>query len=160
MGLFDAILGRRTVKGPAPDRLFAITTAYVTLASGHDITSRGAAAIVEQLPPHASLASYRVAPHALAFYARRSVRRAEDVESAVPELFAGADAALLTRSKFLGQLGLDPLPPWMKLAWSAGDGQVLVLSGSAATGGSGKAATPHRHGRPRRKGMGHGPALH
>ena len=123
-------------------------------------SQRGAAAIVEQLPPHASLASYRVAPHALAFYARRSVRRAEDVESAVPELFAGADAALLTRSKFLGQLGLDPLPPWMKLAWSAGDGQVLVLSGSAATGGSGKAATPHRHGRPRRKGMGHGPALH
>lgn len=48
MGLFDAILGRRTVKGPAPDRLFAITTAYVELAAAHDITTRGAAAIVFQ----------------------------------------------------------------------------------------------------------------
>ena len=29
MGFLDALLGRRKVKGPAPDRLFAITTAYV-----------------------------------------------------------------------------------------------------------------------------------
>lgn len=48
MGLFDAILGRRKVAGPAPDRLFAITTAYITLETEHRITSRGAAAIVFQ----------------------------------------------------------------------------------------------------------------
>ena len=48
MGLFDAITGRRKVKTPAPDRLFAITTAQVTLVSEHDITSRGSAAIVFQ----------------------------------------------------------------------------------------------------------------
>ena len=48
MGLFDAITGRRKVKGPAPDRLFAITTAQIALSTEHGITSRGAAAIVFQ----------------------------------------------------------------------------------------------------------------
>lgn len=93
----------------------------------------GAAAVVRDLlPPYAAITSYRVAPHALAFYASRHVRRADDVESAVPELFAGADAALLTKTKFLSELGLDPLPSWMTVAWTSGDGQVLVLGGMAA----------------------------
>jgi hypothetical protein len=48
VGLFDAILGKRKVAGPAPDRLFAITTADITLTTEHDISSRGAAAIVFQ----------------------------------------------------------------------------------------------------------------
>ncbi len=48
MGLRDIITGRHEVKGPAPDHLFAITTAYVTLAAGHNITSTGHAAIVFQ----------------------------------------------------------------------------------------------------------------
>ncbi|HEY5144588.1 MAG TPA: hypothetical protein VII98_13910 [Solirubrobacteraceae bacterium] len=48
MGLFDAIGGRRKLKAPAPDRLFAITTAYVGLESAHGITTRGSAAIVFQ----------------------------------------------------------------------------------------------------------------
>lgn len=48
MGLFDAILGRRKVAGTAPDRLFAITTAFITLETEHRISSRGAAAIVFQ----------------------------------------------------------------------------------------------------------------
>jgi hypothetical protein len=48
VGLFDAITGRRKVKGPAPDRLFAITTAHVTLETEHGITNRGVAAIVFQ----------------------------------------------------------------------------------------------------------------
>ena len=48
MGLRDILTGRHTVQGPAPDRLFAITTAYVTLASEHQIESRGSAAIVFQ----------------------------------------------------------------------------------------------------------------
>lgn len=48
MGLFDVILGRREVKGPAPDRLFAISTAYVTLQAEHGIESTGTAAIVFQ----------------------------------------------------------------------------------------------------------------
>ena len=47
MGL-DALTGRHTVKGPAPDRLFAITTAYVTLQSEHQIEPTGKAAIVFQ----------------------------------------------------------------------------------------------------------------
>ena len=48
MGLFDAITGRRKVKGPAPDRLFAITTAQISLSTEHGITTRGTAAIVFQ----------------------------------------------------------------------------------------------------------------
>ena len=37
MGLRDILTGRHQVKGPAPDRLFAISTAYVTLQSEHQI---------------------------------------------------------------------------------------------------------------------------
>lgn len=48
MGFMDALLGKRKVKGPAPDRLFAITTAYVTLESEQGITARGKAGIVFQ----------------------------------------------------------------------------------------------------------------
>jgi len=96
-------------------------------------SQRDAARIVLDLvPPWSALTSYRVAPHALAFYAGRYIRRADDPESAVPELFAGSDAALLTRAKFLPELGLDPMPSWMKLVWTAGDGQVLVLGGRPA----------------------------
>jgi hypothetical protein len=48
MSLLDALTGRHTVKGPAPDRLFAISTAYVTLESAHQIDPTGTAAIVFQ----------------------------------------------------------------------------------------------------------------
>ena len=48
MGLRDILTGRHEVKAPAPDRLFAITTAYVTLQSGHGIAPAGRAAIVFQ----------------------------------------------------------------------------------------------------------------
>jgi len=48
VGLRDILTGRHTVKGPAPDRLFAIATAYVTLQAEHGIQPTGAAAIVFQ----------------------------------------------------------------------------------------------------------------
>jgi hypothetical protein len=48
VGLFDALLGKRKVKGPAPDRLFAMSTAYVGLETAQGITSRGVAGIVFQ----------------------------------------------------------------------------------------------------------------
>ncbi len=48
MGLLDALTGRHKVKGPAPDHLFAIATAYVTLQAEHQIEPAGAAAIVFQ----------------------------------------------------------------------------------------------------------------
>ena len=48
MGLRDILTGRHQVKGPAPDRLFAITTAYITLESEHQIAPAGKAAIVFQ----------------------------------------------------------------------------------------------------------------
>jgi hypothetical protein len=48
MGLRDILTGRREVKGPAPDRLFAISTAYITLETEHQIVPAGSAAIVFQ----------------------------------------------------------------------------------------------------------------
>jgi hypothetical protein len=49
VGFLDALLGgKRKLRGVAPDRLFAMTTAQVTLDTGLGITSRGAAGIVFQ----------------------------------------------------------------------------------------------------------------
>jgi hypothetical protein len=48
MGFLDVITGKRKLAGPAADRLFAISTAYVTLETSLGITTRGAAAIVFQ----------------------------------------------------------------------------------------------------------------
>ncbi len=48
MGLRDILTGRHSVQGPAPEKLFAISTAYITLATEHDIQPTGKAAIVFQ----------------------------------------------------------------------------------------------------------------
>jgi hypothetical protein len=48
VGLKDILTGRHEVKGPAPDRLFAISTAYIALQTEHNIEPAGAAAIVFQ----------------------------------------------------------------------------------------------------------------
>ncbi|MBV9467353.1 MAG: hypothetical protein JO206_08590 [Solirubrobacterales bacterium] len=48
MGFLDVLTGKRKLAGPAPDRLFAISTAYVTLETTLAITTRGSAAIVFQ----------------------------------------------------------------------------------------------------------------
>jgi hypothetical protein len=48
VGLRDILTGRHEVKGPAPDRLFAISTAYIALQSEHQIDPTGTAAIVFQ----------------------------------------------------------------------------------------------------------------
>jgi hypothetical protein len=48
VGFLDVLTGRRKLAGPAPDRLFAMSTAYVTLQTALSIESRGAAAIVFQ----------------------------------------------------------------------------------------------------------------
>ena len=49
MGIFDALMGgKRKLQGPAPDRLFAMTTAQITMETGLGIKSKGAAGIVFQ----------------------------------------------------------------------------------------------------------------
>jgi hypothetical protein len=48
VGFLDVLTGRRKLAAPAPDRLFAISTAYVTFETSLGITSRGTAAIVFQ----------------------------------------------------------------------------------------------------------------
>jgi PspAB-like protein len=48
VGLRDILTGRHEVKGPAPDRLFAIATAYIALQAEHQIEPAGSAAIVFQ----------------------------------------------------------------------------------------------------------------
>ncbi len=49
MGFLDALLGgKKKLKGPAPDRLFAMSTAYVTLDTSHGIATTGKSGIVFQ----------------------------------------------------------------------------------------------------------------
>jgi hypothetical protein len=48
VGLRDILTGRHVVKGPAPEHLFAISTAYITLQAEHQIEPAGSAAIVFQ----------------------------------------------------------------------------------------------------------------
>jgi hypothetical protein len=49
VGFLDALFGSKgKLKGPAPDRLFAMTTAQVTLDTGLGLKHRGAAGIVFQ----------------------------------------------------------------------------------------------------------------
>jgi hypothetical protein len=48
LGLLDVILGKRKLAGPAPDRLFAISTAYVKFETELGISTRRRAAIVFQ----------------------------------------------------------------------------------------------------------------
>jgi hypothetical protein len=48
MGLFDVLRGKRTLAQPAPDRLFAMSTAYVTMETTLGLRSAGRAAIVFQ----------------------------------------------------------------------------------------------------------------
>jgi hypothetical protein len=48
MGFLDVLTGRRKLAAPAPDRLFAITTANVTFETSLQLTPNGSAAIVFQ----------------------------------------------------------------------------------------------------------------
>ena len=48
MGFLDALRGKKKLRAPAADRLFAITTAAVTLEAEHTIAPSGKAAIVFQ----------------------------------------------------------------------------------------------------------------
>ena len=50
MGFLDSVLGRgkRSAAPAKRDRLFALTTAYITMATSLSITTRGSAAIVFQ----------------------------------------------------------------------------------------------------------------
>jgi hypothetical protein len=48
MGLLDVLTGKRKLAKPAADRLFAITTAYVTFETKLELSTRGTAAIVFQ----------------------------------------------------------------------------------------------------------------
>ena len=57
MGLLDILAGRRKLDKPAQDRLFAISTAYVTFETKLQLSSRGSAAIVFQSLATADFAS-------------------------------------------------------------------------------------------------------
>ncbi len=48
MGFFDILTGKRKIKAPAPDRLFAMSTAAVSLEMNLQLESTGKAAIVFQ----------------------------------------------------------------------------------------------------------------
>ena len=57
MGLLDIITGKHKLEKPAPDRLFAMSTAYVQLQTGLQIVSRESAALVFQSLATADFAS-------------------------------------------------------------------------------------------------------
>ena len=48
MGLLDVLRGKRKLAQPAPDRLFAMSTAYVTMETALEMRTAGRAAIVFQ----------------------------------------------------------------------------------------------------------------
>ncbi len=48
MGFFDVLRGKPKIKGPAPDRLFAMSTAWVTMEIELNMKTTGRAAIVFQ----------------------------------------------------------------------------------------------------------------
>jgi len=48
VGFLDVLTGKRKLDKPAPDRLFAISTAYVTMETGLGMSTRNSAAIVFQ----------------------------------------------------------------------------------------------------------------
>jgi hypothetical protein len=48
VGFLDVLMGRRKLAQPAPDRLFAMSTAYVTMETSLGLSTRGSAAIVFQ----------------------------------------------------------------------------------------------------------------
>jgi hypothetical protein len=48
MGLLDVLTGKRKLAKPAPDRLFAMSTAYVSFETSLDLSTRGSASIVFQ----------------------------------------------------------------------------------------------------------------
>jgi len=48
VGFLDVLTGKRKLAKPAADRLFAISTGYVTMETGLGMSTRGAAAIVFQ----------------------------------------------------------------------------------------------------------------
>ena len=89
MGFLDVLTGRRKLDKPAPDRLFAISTAYVTFQTSLGLSSRGCAAIVFQSLATAdfnsivkdSIGNCRSFPAAFARAEASSARRASSASS-------------------------------------------------------------------------------
>lgn len=95
---------------------------------------REAADIVKaELPPHGLLLAYGCAPHSLAFYTGRTVRRLSDPTEARAALASAPAAFLLTREKHLNEILAGP-PLLAGLRWQ-GQRRVLVGSGAVAEKG-------------------------
>ncbi len=116
-------------------------------------SQREAARVVAaELPATTALASYRTVPHALAFYSQRLAPRFRDRDEAAAWLLSGDDAVLLTETKFLSELGMEPLPEGISELWRNNDGIVVLVSrrrggsptegSTAASGGEGRESNP------------------
>ncbi|MFQ5478699.1 MAG: ArnT family glycosyltransferase [Candidatus Binatia bacterium] len=89
---------------------------------------RPAATIVASSdPPVQRLLSYRASGHTLAFYAGRVLERLDSRETIVPLLAFPPGVALLSKQKYLAELGLEPLPEGWRLAWRGALGKVLLV---------------------------------
>jgi hypothetical protein len=116
MGFLDVVMGRRKLAGPAPDRLFAISTAYVTLESQMALASSGNAAIVFQPLSSADFQSI-----------------VKDTEEVVRATSADSGISVETSDDKFGFR-------WLELRGSSFDDLVVginAVSGSLETGGYG-----------------------
>src|SRR5215208_1437820 len=83
MGLLDVLRGKRELKRPAPDRLFALTTAYVTLKTGLGIHTRGVTDMEEVVRATSSDAAGKLETSDDSFGYRWMILRDPDFEDLV-----------------------------------------------------------------------------
>ena len=116
MGFLDAILGgRKRLSAPAADRLFAMSTAAVTLETGLGMKSRGVAAIVFQQIANADFKQIVTDAEELLKSAAKDtgtqLEQKDDDAEATEDLEVGEDAENVTG----GMLRTPKGPAWDKL---------------------------------------------
>ncbi len=88
---------------------------------------RSAALALEgELEDGRPLLAYEISPHSLAFYSRHVLWRSSDPVATRQMMRESGAWALVTRERYLDDLGLDPLPPGVRPLWSGGGGRVVV----------------------------------
>ena len=110
-----------------------VTTAW-GLAPGFINSQRSlrpaALELMAAAPADRELLAYKASGHSLAFYSKRPLARDDNPQSVLDKLAQKPTPLLLTKSKYLFELG--KFPPHMEIAWTGARGKVLL----AEKGGS------------------------
>jgi hypothetical protein len=129
MGLLDILTGKRKLAQPAEDRLFAISTAYVTFETTLEIKSRGSAAIVFQSLATADFTSIvREMEEVVRATASDSATTVETSEDSY-----GFSWLILRQGKAGGEAGVTPEPDFDSLVVG-----VNAVSSALQAGGYGE----------------------